>query len=280
VLTLEPSFARAAEALALTRLSLLGDAIEPSESGWQPTVDAANLALRLDPNSALAHAILGLKLATFDYNWASANEELNRALAVKSRDSVVLYNCSWLAFDLGRIDESLRLQDAAQTLDPLNPDSLQNGAIINYLLGQLDLAERGFHKSLEISPTFDGNHRYLGQILLLRARPKEALKEMEAEGPLAHDIGLALAYHALGRKADSDAAIARAIGEKRGLSPSAIASVYAYRGQADQAFDWLNKAIAARDLSLGHKIEHEPMMASLRSDPRYMQVLRTMHLRK
>ena len=120
VLALEPRFPRAAEALALTHLALIGDYMVPSRIGWQHAVDAANLALRLDPE-----------------------QELERALAAESRDPVVLYNCSWLAFDIGRVDEALHLQDAALSLDPLNPDSLQNGAIIHYLLGHFDLAERG-----------------------------------------------------------------------------------------------------------------------------------------
>lgn len=279
VLALEPTFARAAEGLALTRLSLISSAMEVSRDEWQPAVAAAQLALRLDPKSALAHAILGLKLATYDYDWAGAEGELKRALAVESRDPVVLYNCSWLAFDLGRTEEALHLQDLALSLDPLNPDSLQNGAIIYYLLGQFDRAERAFRKSLEVSPSFDGNHRYLGQILLLQGRPKEALKEMEAEGPLDRDMGLALVYHALGRRAESDAALARVVDQKRGLNPSGVAMVYAYRGEPDRAFDWLNQAVAARDLSLGHRIEHEPLLAGLRSDPRYLGVLRAMHLR-
>jgi tetratricopeptide (TPR) repeat protein len=279
VLAVEPTFARAAEGLALTRLALIGDGIEASGDEWQPAVAAAQLALRLDPQSALAHAILGLKFATYDYDWAAAGDELKRALAVESRDPVVLYNCSWLAFDLGRTNEALHLQDLALTLDPLNPDSLQNGAIIYYLLGQLDRAERAFHKSLEVSPSYDGNHRYLGQILLLQGRPREALKEMEAEGSLSRDMGLALVYHALGRRAESDAALARATDRKRGLSPSAVAMVYAYRGEPDRAFEWLNQAVATRDLSLGHRIEHEPFLAGLRSDPRYQGVLRAMHLR-
>jgi len=279
VLALEPRFPRAAEALALTHLALIGDYMVPSRIGWQHAVDAANLALRLDPKSALAHAILGLKLATYDYDWAGAEQELARALAAESRDPVVLYNCSWLAFDIGRVDEALHLQDAALSLDPLNPDSLQNGAIIHYLLGHFDLAERGFRKSLEVSPTFGGSHRYLGQILLLQGRTHEALREMEAEGRSDRDIGLALVYHALGRRAESELALDR---EKTGSEFSAvsIATVYAYRGEIDQAFNWLDRAAAARDLALGHKLKHDPLLAPLRSDPRYLKLLRGMHLQE
>jgi TolB-like protein len=281
VLALEPKFSRAAEALALTRLGMLGSGSGTVENGvgWQHAVNASNLALRLDPRSALAHAILGLKLATYDYDRAGAIAEFQAAVAAQSRDPIALYNCSWLAFDLGRYDEAMRLQEASLSLDPLNPDALQNGAIIQYLLGQFDDAERDFRRSLAVSPTLSGSHRYLGQMLLLRGQPGDALKEMEVEQPDNRDFGLALAYHALGRKAESDAALSRVRDAGSDLNATSIAIVHAYRGEIDQAFEWLDRSIAVRNLDLGHKLEKEPLLASLRADPRYLELLRKMRLR-
>jgi tetratricopeptide (TPR) repeat protein len=74
----------------------------------------------------------------------------------------VLYNSAWLAFDVGRYEDAVHLEDASVSLDPFNPDSLQNGAIIHYMMGHLDAAERAFRKSLEVSPTFAGSHGFLG----------------------------------------------------------------------------------------------------------------------
>jgi adenylate cyclase len=278
VLALEPTYSRAAEALALTHLGLIGDNVVPSGIGWPHAVNAAKLALSLDPKSAFAHVILGLKLATYDYDWAGAAKELEAAVAAKSRDPVVLYNSSWLAFDIGRYEDAVHLEDASLSLDPLNPDSLQNGAIIHYLLGHLDVAERAFRKSLDVSPTFAGSHRYIGQILLLRGQPREALKEMEAEITSDRDVGLALVYHALGRRMESEAALARVKDSGGSLHLTNIAVVYAYRGEFKQAFVWLDKAIAARDITLVHTLELDPLLAPLRADPRYSTLLRKMNL--
>jgi TolB-like protein/Flp pilus assembly protein TadD len=279
VLELEPAFSRAAEALALTHLSQIGSAAIENETGWQRAVSAARLALRLDPKSAVAHAILGLKLATFDYDRPGALVELQAALATKTRDPIALYNCSWLAFDLGQYDEAVRLQEASLSLDPFNPDALQNGAIIQYLLGHFDDAERDFRRSLAVSPTFSSSHRYLGQILLLRGQPEDALREMELEQPDGRDFGLALAYHALGRKVESDAALARVRNAGADLQATSIAIVHAYRGEIDQAFEWLNRSVAVRNTDLGYKLESEPMLAPLRADPRYRELLHKMRLR-
>ena len=62
------------------------------------------------------------------------------------------------------------------------------------------------------------------------------------------------------------------------FDPISIAVVHAYRGEVGQAFEWLDKAIAARDITLVHTLAHEPLLASLRADPRYSALLRKMQL--
>jgi len=277
-LALDPTFARAAETLALTHLSLIGNAVVPADTAWPKAAEAARTALRLDPQSALAHAVLGLQHATYDYDWTAAAAEMDRALALHPRDSVALYNLSWLAFDLGRHDDAVSLSEASLSIDPLNPDSCQNSAYIYYLIGNFDAAERDARRSIAISPSFTGNHKLIGQVFLQRGQPEAALAEMQREVSSGRDIGLALAYHALGRHAESDAALARASRSIGRFVPVDVAAVHAYRGERDQAFAWLEKAVASRDLSLGHKFRDEPKLAPLRGDPRYKALLRRMNL--
>jgi TolB-like protein/Flp pilus assembly protein TadD len=279
VLALDQGFTRAAEALALANLNLIGTSTISSRTGWPLAASAARKALRLDPHSAVAHAVLGLQYATYDFNWAAAGEELDQALALKSRDPVALYLDSWLAFDLGRFDESLRLQNASLSIDPLNPDAYQNGGIIYYLLGNPDAAEHALRASIEISPSFAGNHWYLGLIQLQRGQPQAALKEMQAEQTtITRDAGLAMAFHALHRRTESDAALARAIRSSTVSTACNIAIVFAYRGERDQAFKWLERSVEQRDILLGHKFRNDPWLAPLRGDPRYKALLRRMNL--
>lgn len=277
-LALDPNFPRAAELLALSHLGLLGNLAVPVDVAWPKATEAARTALRLDPKSGLAHAILGLQYATYDFDWKAAAKELDLALATKPRDSVALYNLSWLAFDLGRHEEAVSLSEASLSIDPLNPDSCQNSAYIYYLIGKLDAAERDARRSIAISPSFTGNRRLIGQILLLRGQPEKALEEFEQEVSGTRDVGLALGYYALGRRAESDAALERAILGMGRLVPVDIAAVHVIRGETDQAFEWLEKAVAAKDLALGHKFRDEPKLAPLRNDPRYKALLRKMNL--
>ena len=86
-------------------------------------------------------------------------------------------------------------------------------------------------------------------------------------------MGLPMAYHALGRKADSDGALAAliAVAEKDG--PYNIAYVYAYRGEADKAFASLDKAVEYRDTGLGGVVT-ETLFDNIRKDPRWLPFLR------
>jgi hypothetical protein len=86
-------------------------------------------------------------------------------------------------------------------------------------------------------------------------------------------IGLPMAYHALGRKADSDAALAALIAKYEKDAPSNIASVYAYRGEADKAFAWLDKAVDYGDSALA-EVAMENLFDQIHADPRWLPFLR------
>ena len=91
------------------------------------------------------------------------------------------------------------------------------------------------------------------------------------------DAGLACVYHALGRKAESDAALARAIKGFAGTWAYGIAEVYAYRGEIDQAFAWLDRAYRQRDVLL-YRIKGNPLLRTLEADARYKTFLRKIKL--
>ena len=86
-----------------------------------------------------------------------------------------------------------------------------------------------------------------------------------------------LAYHALGRSQDSNAALTQLISEHQQTMAYQIAEVYAYRGESDSAFHWLNRAYQQRDSGL-RNLKIDPLLKDLRRDPRYAELLRDMHL--
>ena len=277
-LALDPTSIRVAEGLVRAYGAEVTDSYVPSNIGWQKTAAAINKALRIDPDSAIAHIYLGYMHGVYEYDWLAANAELKKATAAHSPDPVAQNAIAWMAFDLGHRDEALRLIDAALVTDPLNPDTITNKGMSLYDMGDLDGAERAFRKCLEVSPTYTETYLYLGEIQLSRGQYKAALTEtMRATPNDGRDIGLAMIYHALGRKRDSDAALARVISNYGDLWPHDVAQVYAYRGDLDESFKWLEKAYAERRYGL-ILVRDDPLFARVRGDPRYRVLLHKMNL--
>jgi tetratricopeptide (TPR) repeat protein len=107
----------------------------------------------------------------------------------------------------------------------------------------------------------------------MKGDARAALAEMELEGDSWRPIGLPLAYHALGRKAEADAALARLVAGTPQEDAYNIAYNYAFRGEADRAFEWLDKALAYRDPGFA-TLSVEPLFENVHKDPRWLPFLR------
>ena len=131
---------------------------------------------------------------------------------------------------------------------------------------------------MDLNPNQIMIHEIRGEVYLAQGRPHEALAEMEKEpSDWLRDLGKALAYSALGRRKESDEALARLISRHQNDCAYQIAQVYAYRGEVDQAFAWLNRAYAQRDPGF-EWFKTDLKLKSLREDPRYAQLLRKLNL--
>jgi tetratricopeptide (TPR) repeat protein len=118
-----------------------------------------------------------------------------------------------------------------------------------------------------------GVEYWLGMALLAKHEPQRALTEIQKEGDEGWRLfGLTMAYHDLGRHAESDAALAEAIAKYEHDSAYNIAYILAYRGEADRAFEWLDKAVAFQDPGLS-EVAVQPLFANLKSDARWLPLL-------
>jgi tetratricopeptide (TPR) repeat protein len=166
----------------------------------------------------------------------------------------------------------------AVELDPLSVAAYYNLAINTYYAGRFDESIAALRKVLAIKSDYPGAHKRIGQILITQGHAAEGLTEMEQEhDPLWHPQGLALAYHALGKKKESDAALAELITKGGATQGYRIAEVYAFRGESDKAIEWLDKAYSERDGMLS-QMKGDPLMKSVMQDPRYVAFLKKMRL--
>jgi adenylate cyclase len=277
-LELDPSFAPAGGALALALRDLVDYGFVPQQTGWDQARVAAEAALKLDANSAIAHAVLGNVYTEFEWDWRAAARELKTAVALAPNYPPVLGFAAMERLAVGQWDEALHFLDAATTADPLDPTIYVYKTWTYVRMGRLAEAERAARRPLEIDPTMAWGHYYLGNVLLMRGRPQEALPEMQSETHVgAQQQGLAVVYQTLGQTTEADAAQARLTIESAALWPMGIAEAYAFRGQKDRALDWLDKAYTRKDAGLW-SIMGDPLLKNLEGDPRYKAFLRKMNL--
>ena len=277
-LKLDPGYAPAWVGLARARGSQANGGYLPVEEGYRKAREAAERALALDANLAEAHAAMGWIQRTYDWDWAGADASYQQALALEPRNATVVGGAAVLAFTLGRFEEALALDRRAIELDPLSVPTHGNLGLHAYYAGRLVEAVAAFKKALELNPEYPNLQSLLGQVYLAQAHPQEALAEMERERePTLRLQGLALAYHALGRKKEADATLAEFVAKYRADWAFQIAEVYAFRGEADRAFEWLERAYAQRDGGLS-EMKGDPLLKNLERDPRYAAFLKKMRL--
>jgi TolB-like protein/DNA-binding winged helix-turn-helix (wHTH) protein len=274
-LELDPAFADAAAGLANAYQNLGAFGLMPAAEAFEKSRLAAELAIKLDPHQQEAHVVLSSIHITYDWDWAAAEREFKLAVAAAPP---YLQVDPLLSLTLGRWDDALKALNAGLARDPLDPDNYFFLGLVQLCRGRLPEAEAAMHRNIALSPTYTFAHYDLALVLLARSEPDKALVEVlkESSEP-SRLVGSALAYFALGRKAESDAALAEYIKGYADYSPSGVATVYAFRGESDEAFKWLDRAYAERDLLL-YTIKYRTEFDKLHGDPRYKALLKKMNL--
>ena len=278
VLELDPTSVPALEWLAgVQEESAEFGYVEPHE-GFEAARRTALRVLTLDPKSSEAHVTLSNVQLVYDWDWAAAERDAKKALRIKPRSPVAMGTLGHLYVALGRWDEAERLLKTALTLDPLFVDWYVQLSNVQVATGRLGEAESASRKALQISPTYAEGHYDLGLVLLWQGNFQGALTEMQRErSDWSRYVGLAMVYHALGRGAESDAALAQVVQQDAQDEAWEIADAYAYRGEVDQAFAWLDRAYSQKDAGL-YLIKFDPSFKNLKGDSRYKAFLRKMNL--
>jgi tetratricopeptide (TPR) repeat protein len=275
---LDPSYALAWVGLSRARNWEVNVGAIPAAEGHRLAREAVERALALNPNLAQAHTQMGRIKQQLDFDWVGAHASFQRAVALDPGNPEVARTAAGLATDLGRFDEALQLRGRAVDLDPLNADSWELLAETKFFMGQLDEAAADSKKALELNPDVVAAHMVLSQIYVIQGRPQHALPEIEL---VRYDPVRAylypMAYYALGRQRESDAALSELIAKYHAISAYQIAEVYAFRNQPDEAFEWLDRAYAQRDSGL-ITTKVDPLLKSLHGDPRYAAFLKKLNL--
>jgi len=249
------------------------DGLRPVDEAHRMAREAANKALSIDPDFAPAHVELGWIAMTYDGDLAAAARHYEHALALEPTNPDIIRNTACcLAAALGRLDTAIAAGEYVTARDPLNPRGYVMLARGYLYAGRLDEAIASLRTALRLRPDYAGAQSMIGDALLLKGEPAAALAAIQTEpSELWRRIGLPMVYHALGRKAESDAALDELIQKHEKIATSNIAYVLAFRGETDRAFEWLDKAVIYNDLIV---IAVQPLFANLHEDPRWLPFLR------
>ena len=238
----------------------------------------AEKAIELAPDDAEGYGARGFLRCRDSWDWAGAQADLEKALAIDPR----LYNAQvaygWLLGILGRLPESVAATQKGTELDPLSVHAWVNFGARLAANRQFAAAHEAFRRALEIQPDAGGVSWQLASLQLLEGKAAEALAIFRKLDSLR---GIAMAEHTLGHAKESQQALDRLITKRAQdaaySSAYSVAVVYAWRGEKDKAFEWLERAYQHREPPLTG-IKSDLPLDSLHADPRYKALLRKMNL--
>jgi tetratricopeptide (TPR) repeat protein len=272
-LDIEPDYAAPWAGLANSYINQANFGLWPVDEGYRLAREAANRALAIDPEYAEAYARLGRIAMLYDGDLAGAARHLERALALDPTNADIIGRAVVLATDLSRLEEAIALGEYVIARDPVNPTGHYWLGRAYLWAGRLDEAIVSFRTALSLSPGRIAAQYFIGVALLLKGEPEEALATMHLEADEGwRIIGLSKSYHALGQATESDAALAELIGPQEQAWAYNIAYVLAFRGEADRAFEWLDKAVEYNDPGLS-QIAGDMLFANILDDPRWLPFL-------
>jgi TolB-like protein/DNA-binding winged helix-turn-helix (wHTH) protein/Tfp pilus assembly protein PilF len=256
----------------------------PPKEAYTLAKAAALKAVEMDDTLAEAHVSLGRIAFNYEWDWPGAEREFKRTIALKPDFAPVHHWYSHLLISQGRFEESLSESLRGLALDPLD-------VALNFHLGfhywnarQYEQASTQLQKTLAMNPNHPDTNGILGLVYAQQGRYREAIeklqKSMELRGFDYRGL-LGYVYAISGQRGEAQKLLAQLLEEARQkeVSPYNIARIYAGLGEKEQAFAWLERALADRDSNLtmpGLKVDME--LDSLRPDARFADLLRRMGL--
>jgi len=272
-LEIDPGFALCWAELSRAHSVCGGKAWSNTDEAFALSRKAVEKALELDPELAEAHAQLGRVQAAYDWDLKAAEASYDRALAIAPGSATVLDGASILAYKLGNFDRALELSRRVLDHDPLSAPVWHNLGLLCHSAGMLKEAETAFQRSLEMPTSGLATSALLALVVLDRGDSVRAKELANAErDEYWKDWAIAMIEHKEGNTSASDSALERLKAEATVGDVFQIAEVHAFRGEADEAFEWLERAIAARDAGVTHA-KVDPRFSNLTNDPRWLPLM-------
>jgi TolB-like protein/DNA-binding winged helix-turn-helix (wHTH) protein len=254
------------------------DSPEQVRAGKLRAIDLYDKAIALEPDRAELYSMRADMLFYTRRDWAGARRDLETATRLyRHRPDNVLMKQTRLLAVLGRLNEAIAIEREVVQKEPDSPWAW--GQLGYHLAARGDYA--GAHRALanaaRVRP--DDNHvgYYEGTAWLLEGKPKEAIAAFERSGSVFRLAGLAAAHFDAGNEGASQEALRTLISRHAPIGAYQVAQAYAWRGEKDRAFEWLERAEDQHDGGVA-QLKFDPLMRRLHADPRFRAWLKRLHL--
>ena len=278
---LDPDFALAFASMPAVYSNLADvNALDPGEAVARGRA-AAEKALELDEMLAEAHNGLAV-IKRQEWDWPGAESEFKRAIELNPNLAAAHSNYALFLAVMGRTAEALAENKRAQELDPLRISFKGVEGGILFSAGLYDEALQVFQNVIRMQPDYALAHSGLGRTYAAKGMYAEAINEFQTAINLYGEtpsglIDLGYAYAMSSERDKALAILNKLTTSKEHVSPAGLAVLYAALGDKEMAFKSLERAYTAHDSQLQY-LKVDPRCDSLRSDPRFANLLRRMRL--
>lgn len=277
----DSTYALAYSGMADAFISLFDYEILPAALANPRARAAAMRALALDSTLAEAHTSLAHVLL-HEWKWDESEAEFRHALEIDPEQAATYH---WYALALtavGKLDQAIAAMKRAEELDPLSARMSADMGMAYYGARKYDLAIQQEVKTLRLEPEFATSYWIIGMANEQKGSYAEAIGAYEhalklRPGNPNYLASMARSHALAGRTAESRRILKELLGSRQPVSPFFIALVYTALGDKDEAFRWLEKAVAERSGSVRY-LKIEPRLDPLRADPRFQALLRRVGL--
>jgi len=275
-LAIDPNYPPALEGLAEMYVyhGLFG--LLPVDEASRHAREAIDRALAIDPQFGVGVAGLGWIAMLYDHDMAASARHFERALMLDPTDLDIIDGVAFLAEAIGRLDTAVAFKEYAVARDPAGPVGHFDLALAYLKVGRPQDAEASVRIVLTLHPEHFGAWAVLSLALLANGETQAAVEAIEQETIETYRLsGLAFAHYELGQQDESDKFLAELIEKHAKEASTEVASVFAWRGDNDHAFEWLERSLENNETALANIASHYTFR-NLHDDPRWQPFLAKM----
>ena len=273
LLAIDPQYAPAWAGLGIVYVNQVSRGMRDREAGYELGLKMAQRALAIDPDFANAHRLLGSYSLYHDHDLAASAKHYQHALELAPGDADVLRSASNLLFSLGRLDQTVAVEEYLVAQDPLNSKPIYNLGISYLTAGRYSQAIQALDRLLQLAPEYGLAYALKGYSQLMLGDAQSALESMQRESLELYRLwGVTIALYGLGEDDKADSTVAELRERFPDDWPDLAPMVFAFRGERDRAFEALDDLIELRG-GITAEIYLDPVFNTLHDDPRWSAML-------